>query len=152
MNVSPDYAAYDRKQAAIAALWQEALPMNKATLFDALQAAGIHTVSVEFDGYGDSGQIEAIRAFTADNTELPLPDSALDWRDVLFDEPRLAVEIQPVRDAIEGLAYRLLGDVHYGWENNDGAYGTFSFDVNERAIVLDYHERFTDSTHYAHAF
>jgi hypothetical protein len=35
---------------------------NKAALFDALARTGITIVTVSFDGYGDSGQIEEIQA------------------------------------------------------------------------------------------
>ena len=38
----------------------EAWPANKAALLDALARAGITSVVVNFDGYGDSGQIERI--------------------------------------------------------------------------------------------
>ncbi len=37
-----------------------------------------------------------------------------------------------VRDAIERLAYDFLEETHDGWENSDGAYGDFIFDVAER--------------------
>src|SRR5436190_1010560 len=36
--------------------------LNKAVLFDALAPAGITTIHVEFDGEGDSGQINGISA------------------------------------------------------------------------------------------
>ncbi|MEQ1518940.1 MAG: DUF6878 family protein, partial [Usitatibacteraceae bacterium] len=37
-----------------------------------------------------------------------------------------------------------------GWENNDGAYGEFTFTVSDQSIALDYNERFTSSEHFAH--
>jgi len=40
----------------------ELRPTNKAVVFDALTAAGLTIVTVRFDGYGDSGQIEDIEA------------------------------------------------------------------------------------------
>lgn len=40
----------------------EATVKNKATVMDALAAAGITSVEVEFDGHGDDGQIESIEA------------------------------------------------------------------------------------------
>jgi hypothetical protein len=48
------------------------LTASKATPFDALQKAGIRIVLVEFDGEGDSGQIEGIRATDGDQY-VPLP-------------------------------------------------------------------------------
>ena len=56
----------------------------------------------------------------------------------------------PVDEAIEQIAYDLLGQKHCGWENNDGAYGEFSFHVAEGRIELDYNERISASEHYGH--
>jgi hypothetical protein len=51
---------------------------------------------------------------------------------------------QPLRDAIETLCYDYLEQEHGGWENNDGAYGEFQFDVAERTIELEFSSRYTD--------
>ena len=56
MIISPDFVAYEQKCAAVSALRADALPLNKSALFDALAAAAIQTVVIEFDGCGDSGQ------------------------------------------------------------------------------------------------
>ena len=44
---------------------------NKALIFAALEEAGITKVSIEFDGAGDSGQIEDILAWNADGATVP---------------------------------------------------------------------------------
>jgi hypothetical protein len=45
---------------------------NKRTLFDALTAANITEVHVDFDGEGDSGQIESVNGFRGEErAELP---------------------------------------------------------------------------------
>jgi hypothetical protein len=53
--------------------------------------------------------------------------------------------LQSVSDVVEALAYDLLEEEHGGWENNDGAYGEFRFDVTDRTISLAYHERIMTS-------
>ena len=43
-----------------------------------------------------------------------------------------------------------LADEHGGWENDDGAYGTFTFNIAARTIAMEFNGRFTDvfaSTH-----
>ena len=55
-----DYAVFDQKQREYARRAEEILAANKTVLFDSLAVAGIETVIVTFDGYGDSGQIERI--------------------------------------------------------------------------------------------
>jgi hypothetical protein len=44
---------------------------NKNLIFAALAESGIHSVTVDYDGSGDSGQIESIEAWTATNEKVP---------------------------------------------------------------------------------
>ena len=152
MIISPDFVAYEQKCAAAAALRADALPLNKTALFDALAAAGIQTVVIEFDGCGDSGQLENITGLDAANAEIALPEENIEIREVQFEGPRTLVVKRPVRDVLETLAYDFLEQTHDGWENGDGGHGEFTFDVATRSITLDYNERFTDSTNYQHEF
>ncbi|SNS94869.1 DUF6878 family protein [Sphingopyxis indica] len=125
------------------------VPENKARLFACLASAGITLVTVTFDGYGDSGQIEDVAAFIGDQpAELPGGTVDVMRLDHGADQP-VANHLSP-SEAIEDLAYDLLRQTHCGWENNDGAYGEFTFDVTAGTITLDYNERYTASETYAH--
>ena len=62
----------------------EVLDENKTALFGALSQAAIATVTVRFDGYGDSGQIEEIEAQAA-GTAVPLPEGTIDIASPLRD-------------------------------------------------------------------
>jgi len=131
-----EHRAHEAAQAAIR-------PANKSALFVALSAVGITNVDVTFDGYGDSGQIESIDA-KADGADTSLPDTTvtftvIGWRDTDPTERTFSV-----RDAIEHFAYDCLTQTHGGWENNEGAFGTFLFDVADQSITLDYNQRFED--------
>jgi hypothetical protein len=152
MIISPDFVAYEQKCAAASALRADALPLNKSALFDAVAAAAIQTVVIEFDGCGDSGQLENITGLGAENTEIPLPEDEIEMHEVQFEGPSISVVKRTVRDVLETLAYDFLEQTHDGWENGDGAHGEFTFDVATRSITLDYNERFTDSTNYQHEF
>jgi hypothetical protein len=152
MIISPDFVAYEQKCTAASALRADALPLNKSALFDALVAAAIQTVVIEFDGCGDSGQLENITGLGAENTEIPLPEDEIEMQEVQFEGPSISVVKRTVRDVLETLAYDFLDQTHDGWENGDGAHGEFTFDVATRSITLDYNERFTDSTNYQHEF
>lgn len=57
-----------------------------------------------------------------------------------------------MKEAIERLAYDFLEETHGGWENNEGAYGDFLFDVTERTITLNYNERIETSEYTQHVF
>ena len=129
----------------------ELRPRNKALVFNALAAAGITIVTVSFDGYGDSGQIESIEA-QADGKVLDLPRADLEINAPIWGKREPEGQVISVAVAIEKLAYDFLSDVHSGWENNEGAYGEFTFDVGERTISLDYNERYTSTEHYSYEF
>jgi hypothetical protein len=116
---------------------------DKNAVFDILNELGIDRITVTFDGYGDSGQIESIEVFADGEKPAVLPDNRL----VTFhgEETRL-------REAIETLAYDCLEASEPGWENNEGAYGTFVFAVADRTIVLEHNARVSDVATSHHSF
>ncbi len=124
---------------------------NKTMLFDALAAAGITKTIVHFDGCGDSGQIEDIVAYAGD-TEAEIPSGAIEIARARWGETEANHEPCSLRDAIEALSYDALEETHGGWENNEGAFGDFTFDVGTRTITLDYNERYESSKYIQHIF
>lgn len=126
-------------------------PANKAAVFAALAGAGIATVVVTFDGYGDSGQIESIDVRKGD-AAVPLPEEAVAIVAIIWGRSEPEARTMSAREAIEHLVYDALSETHGGWENNEGAYGEFVFDVPALEIRLDYNERITSSEFYAHTF
>jgi hypothetical protein len=108
-------------------------------------------VQVEFDGVGDSGQIDGITAYQ-DSSIVELPSAPLTIHQVHFGTADPSTASLPLHEAIEVLCYDCLEQVHGGWENNDGAYGTFTFDVSERTIALEFNGRFTDVATSHHHF
>lgn len=136
---------HDRREAA-------RLDENKIALFHRLAGSSVSSIRVGFDGGGDSGQIETSDAETADGSEAILPSEPVALRlDDRSDGERRFID-HSVREAVEVLAYDCLSREHSGWENNDGAYGTFVFDVTARTIRLEMNERVTDSLFSEHEF
>jgi hypothetical protein len=125
--------------------------LNKAVVFDALVAAGLTRVAVEFDGEGDSGQINGITAH-AGEAPAEFPSTSLTVHRATHNGGNLRTDEATLRDAIETLCYDYLSQTHGGWGNEDGAYGTFEFDVPNRTVHLDFNERFTDTTNSTHDF
>lgn len=146
-----DDTSFDQKQREYDCRAREILTANKAVLFDSLTAAGIETVIVAFDGYGDSGQIERIDVDGAEEA-VPLSRDRIEVARVRWGNPEIERQTQTVREAIETLVYDLLRQTHEGWEINDGAYGDFTFNVAERTIKLDYNERYISSENFTHEF
>ncbi len=150
VSVSPS-DPWQQQERELARIAKEVLPANKTALFDALAAAGITTVVVNFDGCGDSGQIEMIEAKAGDDV-IPLPTVQIEIASAVWGSATIDRQTRPVEEAIETLVYDVLSQQHGGWENNDGAYGEYTFDVSERTITLDYNERHMESDHSMHVF
>jgi len=132
-------------------LAKELLPANKTALFTVLAAAGITLVTVHFDGYGDSGQIESIDAKAGDEPA-ELPDERIEILEVKWGCSDIERQTHTIPDAVEHLAYAFLQLTHSGWENECGAYGDFIFSVAEQTITLDYNERYESSENYTQEF
>lgn len=144
-----DFSDYFAKEAAHNRRAAELRPANKAALFGALAGAGITAVVVSFDGYGDSGQIESIDSSNADG-QVDLPDEEMELASPVYGSDEVQRKTMLIRDAVERLSYDLLEELYGGWENNDGAYGEFTFDVAKRSITLDYNGRYTAVESYSH--
>lgn len=92
-----------------------------------LKAAGVRRVKIEYDGCGDSGQIESIVYHDA-------PGQPLD--------PTNAVGM--TEEALKDLFYDLTEARHPGWENSDGAFGEFDWDLAGDTLSHVHSDRFTD--------
>jgi hypothetical protein len=129
----------------------EANRINKDAVFDLLAAAEITSVSVGFDGEGDSGQISEIIAFK--NTEMgTLPERVLTILEASWSTGKLDSRQTKLCEAMETLCFGYLSQDHGCWQDNDGAFGQFIFDVTGRTIELEFNARFTDSTLFCHSF
>ena len=142
---------WQQQERELARIASEVLLVNKTALFDALAAAGITTVLVNFDGCGDTGQIEAIEVRAGDD-DSALPEVEIEIATANWGSPTIDRQPQPIREAIETLVYEILSQKQDGWQDNEGAYGEFTFDVAERTITLDYNERHMESDYSMHWF
>jgi hypothetical protein len=134
----------------------ELLAKNREILLDALAAAAITVVVVTFDGGGDEGQIESIVAKNGDDP-VEFQDQKIELQHAVMDllsETKITTltHIFSFPEAITSLVYDYLGQVQEGWENGEGAYGDFTFDVKVRKVTLDFNERFIDSENSIYEF
>jgi hypothetical protein len=138
-----DYLAREAAHQARAAKLRKG---NKQALLAALAAVGVSRLTVTFDGYGDSGQIESVEAVDAAGATLPLPDEpSIPLRAAVWDKAEPKNHPLPLREAVEWFAYDLLSSLHGGWEINEGSYGDILFNVGAATITLDMNTRFTGS-------
>src|SRR5580700_10892049 len=73
---------------------------NKGAVFDALAAANITQVLVEFDGEGDSGQINSVIAFRCEE-RAELPATRVSTQNVASGDPEAAARESTLESAIE---------------------------------------------------
>ena len=149
--LSLDFSDCDATNARYKRQQSELLPGNKGATFDALAAVGITIVTISFDGYGDSGQIESVEAKAGEDV-VPLAAGTITITSPLWCQLEPETKQMSVYDAIEKLAYEFLEDTHGGWEDGEGAYGDFTFDVSARTITLDYNERYIETHYHQHEF
>ena len=90
---------------------------TRAELLEQLRELRVETVTAEYNGEGDDGQI---------------------------GEPEFgAVEIPDgLTTALQDLLYEVLDDLYSGWENNEGSRGQFIWNVGEDRIHLVHSTRF----------
>jgi hypothetical protein len=132
-------------------LGAKANEVNKTVLFDALATAGITSIHVDFDGEGDSGQINGVSVLVGDQPAQP-PATHVILHQLRWGQTEPIISEFTLAEAIETLCYDYLEQEHGGWENNDGGYGEFTIDVVARTIELEFYSRYTDYNKFSHSF
>lgn len=123
----------------------EKIVAHKDILFDILASRKVEKFQVSFDGNGDSGQVE----------DIDLEDYICDLKvDGVSDDGVSDVESEKitVRDLVENVCYDTLEHTWGGWEIDSGSYGTFTFDVKNRKVHLDFNERIEDVNNHEYEF
>jgi hypothetical protein len=81
-----------------------------------------------------------------------MPEGQIKIAEAKWGQPEPVPLTVSLAEAVDQVAYDFLQQKHEGWENGDGAYGNFTFDVAARSITLDYYQRYTDSEYSQHVF
>jgi len=90
---------------------------TRAEVRNQLRQLGVEVATARYDGSGDEGWVEA-------------PGFGL-------------IEVPPdLRTTVEDLFYELLEENYGGWENNEGAFGEFVWDVKSDRIDVVHNSRF----------
>jgi len=122
---------------------------NKELLCALMKTLGITNIAVEFDGSGDSGQVEGVTVVPAtkqdefDNAQTKVfrtncfysvAGNRTEQEEVSCSAPELA----------EDFAYEVLEHHHDGWEINEGAYGTIIIHPDGKGAI-EYHQRVVET-------
>ena len=92
-----------------------------------LKAAGVSRVVISYDGCGDSGQIEDVGYFNLQSQ--PVAPSGL---------------TDLTEEQLKDLFYDLLESRHAGWENNDGGFGEFEWNLEADTLNHTHNDRYTE--------
>jgi hypothetical protein len=122
---------------------------NKEILFDILGSKKIKSFVVSFNGDGDSGQIEQIDlkdkilGHIVEGSKVPQGYTSTG---------EVYKKDASVEEIIEHLCYKVLEYFHEGWEDGDGSYGEFLFDIKKRTVKLSLNERYIETNLHEHEF
>ena len=97
---------------------------TRAALLSELRAIGVTSIEVQYEGYGDSGNVEDV---TVQPVGIALPDELC----------------TKVGDFAWSVAYHQ----HPGFENNEGGYGTLPWNIAADSITLDHADRYVECSH-----
>jgi len=100
---------------------------TRSALLVQLRALGFTEVTAEYEGYGDSGNVEDINL-----------------------QPRGSALPSELSNQLDEFAWGFAYQQHPGFENNDGGYGTLTWDLTNDSIDLDHADRYVESTHSYH--
>lgn len=117
------------------------LQAAKPVLIAALTSIGVTHVEVEYDGEGDSGQINSIFGVNdrGETVDLRKPHP------VSIEQGDRQHHYDSLEEFIEDFAWDLLGQYHDGFENNDGGFGRVTIEVADARITLDHNDRVVES-------
>jgi hypothetical protein len=128
---------------------EEALELvnkNREIVKQLLEKHKIARVEVEFDGIGDSGQVDSISFIDADGEDTDLnaePCKLFTKTSKIVDGEYVNEILEQDSDAeglIEEIVYYVLEAKHPGWEINEGSYGLVIINPDGSG-QLEYNER-----------
>lgn len=139
--------AEDRKNRATSA------ELNKAALVEAIKPIGLTRIEVDFNGSGDSGQVDEVRYFKGkkepkdlETIKRTLVQQAKINDSTTYCETKkewvTTTRSPNIEELVEQICYDLLEANHGGWEINEGSYGEFVFNFGKgNKIDLTFNQR-----------
>ena len=121
---------------------------NLRLLLPVLRQHQTGTVTVTFDGSGDSGCVDQAVYENGDFDGNAIQVTSLSTANEFVDGQWINTQVEArksVDEAIEALTDDYLADTGVDWYNNDGGFGELVINVDEGLVSLDVNTRWTDS-------
>lgn len=125
-----------------------------SNLFTHLKLLNVDSFEIEFDGSGDSGQIEEVTFYDSGNEVMDIPEDTISWVYSAYDDTKPDEQYKPqehqvtLQKAVEDLGYNMLDESGHDWYNNDGGYGRIHVQVEgedgKPKVKMDMNIRITD--------
>ena len=123
---------------------------NKAIVFAALAEAGIHKVTVEYDGGGDSGQIEDVAAWNAGDEKIPFPSDVK--IQLVSENPDHPLPEQSFEAAVEHPLPGIISKSIPAGKTTTAPSAPLSSMSPARTVTLEHNERYTEVNTTNHEF
>ncbi|CAM2909569.1 hypothetical protein CFR75_12260 [Komagataeibacter xylinus] len=113
---------------------------NREVVFDAHQELGVTSVTVVYEGSGDSGGIEDFSILPADCSV----EKEVVVQDLVWGNNTPEKKTVQIKEVIENTSMGIVAIDHGGWENNEGGGGEVTWDVETRVITLEHYDYFVE--------
>ena len=100
---------------------EQELRDQRQAILKTLRTAGATRVTIQYDAYGDAGNVEDV-TLEPEGTQLASEDA----------------------EVLDAFGWDQAYSLHPGFENNEGGYGELNWDIAEDRIDLTHHDRFVD--------
>lgn len=130
---------------------QQNLTLDTFVGLAVLRATGARELVVHYNGSGDSGGIEEVYAHTGEPSATVTADDEIEadaLEEATFEGYEAAGERVPIDEKLKASieawawAHAIPG---YGWENNEGGYGTVVVNLESMTVVVRHIDRVEDS-------
>jgi hypothetical protein len=91
-------------------------------LFAQLKLLNVNSFEIEFDGSGDSGQIEGVTFCDSSHEVMDIPEDTISWVYTAYGQEPKDTKVT-IHKAVEDLGYQMLEESGHDWYNNEGGYG-----------------------------
>ena len=123
-----------------------------ANLFAHLKLLNVHSFEIEFEGSGDSGQIDDVTFYDSGNEVMDIPADTITWVYSQYGDTEPQEQQVTIQKAVEDLGYTMLDESGHDWYNNDGGYGNINVQIegqNGKPYVdMDMNIRISDTEHF----
>lgn len=117
-----------------------------------LKKHGIKSFHIEYNGYGDSGDVSEVD-IKPESLASVVPKDRFEyqseWSSSEYDESKwfdVKDNKQTFSEIIENIGWEIVNHNHGGWENNDGGQGTIDYNTKDNKILLSHGQNYMETT------